>query len=171
MILNFTEHAPFAIFTVAGLALLGIIFGIPTSYWISGKLANFLSFFPTTTFNRTVPLLSRGEALTMQGRVSEAAEIYESFLEEHSDNLDLYIHLVDLAFGPLNDHPYGNLIIKRGDEHLTPRGQRVLRIHREAILSGELHPHQHLDWREDQKTDHPEVAIPESLKGQFIQQP
>jgi len=167
MNIAFVENAPFAIFTIGGLALLGIAIGIPFTHWISGIIANYLSFFPTTKFHRPVPLISRGQALSMQGKLSEAAQVYESLLIDHPDNLELYINLVDLAFGPLDDHAYGNDIIHQGDEHLTPRGQRVLRIHREAILRGELTPLQHLGWQKDPKKDHPKVAIPEALKGQF----
>ena len=62
MIIAIIEHAPFAIFTVGGLALLGIAMGIPFTHWVSGIMANFLTFFPTTKFNRPVPLISRGQA-------------------------------------------------------------------------------------------------------------
>ena len=171
VVISFIEHVPFAIFSVVGVVAVGALLGYPVSRWISEKVADFLSFFPTTQFNEAVPLLSRGQTLAMQGQLAEAAAIYESFLEEHPDNLEIYINLVDLAYGPLDDHAYGSYIIQLGDEHLTPRGQRVLRIHREAILRGELYPLQHLGWRKDQKTDHPEVSIPEALKGQFSKKP
>lgn len=55
------EHVPFAIFSVAGVTAAGILVGYPASLWISEKVANYLSVFPTTKFNRVLPLINRAE--------------------------------------------------------------------------------------------------------------
>lgn len=167
MSLAFVDNAPFAIFTIAGLALAGIVFAIPFTHWISGKMASFLSFFPTTKFNKRQPQISHGIALSMQGRLHEAAKLYEGFLKEHPENLELYFNLIDLAFGPLDEPEYGQAMIKYADKRLNKRGRDMIRQRRDAILTGHLYPLKHLGWRKDEKSNHPEVAIPEALKGQF----
>jgi len=169
MILAASETSPVAVFIVAGLALGGIIFGIPIARWLGEKLGNILSFLPTEEFNKIQPLISQGIALGMQGRLHEAAFAYEKLLKTHPANLELYCHLLDLAFGPLNDHDYGEVLIKRGDRRLNERGRNYLRLHRDHILTGRSYPLKHLGWRKDARKDHPEVAIPEALKGQFAQ--
>lgn len=167
MTLAFAQHAPFAIFTIAGLALLGIIFAIPITHWISGKMAEFLTFFPTTRFNKSQPLISHGIALTMQGRLHEATKFYEEFLKEHPGNLELYFNLIDLSFGPMNEPDYGEAMIAYADKRLKERERKMIRQRRDAILSGQIYPLKQLGWRKDKRSDHPEVAIPERLKGQF----
>lgn len=154
---------------VAGLALGGIIFGIPIAKWIGEKIGDVLSFLPTEKFNKIQPLISQGVSLGMQGRLHEAAFVYERYLKKHPDNLDLYTHLLDLAFGPLNDYDYGEVIIKRSQKYLNKRCRRVLKHHRDSILNGSYTPLKHLGWRKDTRNDHPQVTIPEALKGQFAQ--
>ena len=169
MNLAVVEHAPFAVFLVAGLSIAGVVFGIPITNWIGGKLASVLSFLPTEKFSKSPPLISQGIALGMQGRLHEAAFVYEKFLKAHPDNLELYCHLLDLAFGPLHDHEYGEVLIKRGDKRLNKRGRKFLRVHRDAILSGASYPLKHLSWRKDPRKEQADMAIPEALKGQFAQ--
>ncbi|MEJ6579028.1 MAG: hypothetical protein QNL33_00685 [Akkermansiaceae bacterium] len=169
MFLAEAQTSPVAVFIVAGLAIGGIIFGIPIARWLGERLGDVLSFLPTDKFSKTLPLISQGTALGMQGRLHEAAFVYEKLLKTHPGNLELYCHLLDLAFGPLNDHAYGEVLIKRGDKHLNQRGRNYLRLHRDSILTGRAYPLKHLGWRKDARSDHPEVAIPEALKGQFAQ--
>lgn len=103
--------------------------------------------------------------------IVEATDLYESYLEEHPDNADLYFHLIDLTFGPLDDPAHGYALINRAEDHLSERDCRALRLHREAVQSGEYRPLKHLGWCKDAKTDHPLVAIPEALRSQFAPPP
>ncbi|YCM42832.1 hypothetical protein V2O64_16105 [Verrucomicrobiaceae bacterium 227] len=167
MILAASETSPVAVFIVAGLAIAGIFFGIPIARFLGGTLAGLLAIFPTEKFQKSQPLISQGIALGMQGRLHEAAYVYERFLKKHPRNLELYCHLLDLAFGPLDDHEYGEILIKRGDKFLNKRGRNFLRVHRDSILTGRFYPLKHLGWRKETRSNHPEVAIPEALKGQF----
>lgn len=161
------EHAPFAVFTVAGLAMLGIVFSIPITHWVSQRMANVLSFFSTERFRKPPPLLSQGDALAMQGDVGGAFHLFRQFLKEHPQDLEIYSRLIDLAFGPMQDAELGDAIIEFGKKRLDRRGRRVIRERRNAIVLGELYPLKHLGWRKEVEYEHPKVEIPEALKGQF----
>ncbi len=169
MMIATTEQAPVLIYSLLGLALVAICFAVPVANWVSGKLASILSFFPTERFHKSPPLMSKGEALTMRGEIHEAAALYLGYLKEQSRELDISLRLLDLAHGPLEDPEMGESVMARAKVKLEEREQRLLRSHRDAILSGEYYPLRHLAWREDQENEHPEVAIPETLKGQFAQ--
>ncbi len=163
----YIQHAPFAIFTVAALAILGILFAIPITHWVSQRMANALSFFSQERFRTPPPLLSRGDALAMQGEVAEAFHVFRQFLKKHPEDLEVYSRLIDLAFGPMQDAQLGDAIIAFGKKRLDKRGRRVILERRNAIVLGELYPLKHLGWRKETEYVHPKVEIPEALKGQF----
>lgn len=168
MIFAAIDQSPLAIFLMvsAGL-LLAILLAIPASGWISQKMANVLSFFSLEKFRRPPPLLSKGDALAMQGRVGDAFHVFRQFLKYHPREIEIYTRLVDLAFGPMQDAELGDAIIAYGVKRLDRRGRRVIKQRRNAIVLGELYPLKHLGWREETEYVHPKVEIPSELKGQF----
>ena len=168
MILALTIKSPLAIFFMVSAAFVVAVFlAIPTTHWVSQRMANALSFFSMERFRRPPPLLSQGDALAMQGEVGAAFHLFRQFLKKHPRNLEIYSRLIDLSFGPMQDAELGDAIIAFGKKRLDRRGRRVIRERRNAIVLGELYPLKHLGWRKLTEYEHPKVEIPEALKGQF----
>lgn len=168
MVLGAIGESPLAIFLLVSVGLLvAILLAIPTTGWVSQKMANVLSFFSLEKFRKPPPLLSKGDALAMQGRVGDAFHVFRQYLKDHPRNLEIYSRLIDLAFGPMQDAELGDAIIAFGVKRLDRRGRRVIKRRKNAILFGELYPLKHLGWREEAEYVHPKVEIPEELKGQF----
>lgn len=166
------NQSPLAIFLLVSIGLLvAILLAIPTTGWVSQKMANVLSFFSLEKFRKPPPLLSKGDALAMQGRVGDAFHIFRQFLKDHPRDLEIYSRLIDLAFGPMQDAELGDAIIAFGVKRLDRRGRRVIKRRRNAIVLGELYPMKHLGWRQETEYVHPKVEIPEELKGQFAPKP
>jgi len=155
---------------VAAALMVAILLAIPATHWISQRMANVLSFFSLERFRKPPPLLSRGDALAMQGEVAAAFHVFRQFLKQHPRDLEVYCRLIDLAFGPMQDAKLGDAIIAFGKKRLDRRGRRVIRERRNAVVLGELYPLKHLGWRQETEYFHPKVEIPESMKGQFAQQ-
>ncbi len=152
---------------MAAAALLAVFLAIPVAAWLSQKVADVLSFFSTERFRKPPPLLSRGDALAMQGKVGDAFHVFRQFLKEHPQDLEVYCRLIDLAYGPMQDEGLGKAILAFGKKRLNQRGKRVITERRNAVLSGEVYPLKHLRWRKEREVDHPQVEIPEALRGQF----
>ena len=168
MVLGAIGESPLAIFLLVSAGLLvAILLAIPATDWVSQKMADVLSFFSLEKFRKPPPLLSKGDALAMQGRVGDAFHVFRQYLKVHPRNLEIYSRLIDLAFGPMQDVELGDAIIAFGVKRLDRRGRRVIKRRRNAILVGELYPLKHLGWREEAEYVHPKVEIPEELKGQF----
>lgn len=168
MILAAIEHGPLTIFLLvfAGLSV-AIILALPASHWVSQKMANVLSFFSLEKLRRPPPLLSRGDALAMQGRVGDAFHVFRQYLKRHPRDLELYLRLIDLAYGPMQDAGLGDAIIAYGLKRLDRRGKRIMKQRRNAIVLGDLYPLKHLGWRDRTEYVHPKVEIPKRQKGQF----
>ena len=154
---------------IAVLILIGVAVGVPVSFWMSQKMANFLSFLPTEKFRKPTPLLGRAATLALAGKVSEAADQYESFLADHPQNKDLYFYLVELAAGPLQDPGYLKNILQRAENSLEYASDlQSLKEHARAIQKRELIPLKHLNWCKTPQVDRPDVVMPEILKGRFL---
>ena len=167
-VLGVLSESPLAIFLVVSVGLLvAILLAIPTTGWVSQKMANVLTFFSLEKFRKPPPLLSKGDALAMQGRIGDAFHVFRQFLKNHPRDLEIYSRLIDLAFGPMQDAELGDAIIAFGVKRLDRRGRRVIKRRRNAIVLGELYPLKHLGWRENTEYVHPKVEIPDTLKGQF----
>lgn len=172
MILAITDKGPLAIFLlVSAVLIMAILLALPATHWVSQKMSNVLSFFSLEKFRQPPPLLSRGDALAMQGRVGDAFHIFRQFLKNHPRDLEIYTRLIDLAFGPMQDVELGDAIIAFGVKRLDRRGRRVIKQRRNAIVLGELYPLKHLGWRGQTEYEHPKVEIPSELKGQFAPPP
>ena len=168
MMIAAINQDPKTIFSmIAGGLLLAILLAIPAANWISQRMANVLSFFSRERFKQPPPLLSKGDALAMQGRVGDAFHIFREFLKAHPRDIEIYTRLIDLAFGPMQDAGLGDAIVAYGEKRLDQRGRRVLKTRRNAIVLGELYPLKHLRWRDDLEYQHEKVELPSELKGQF----
>lgn len=162
------SQSPLAAFLVIFAVLFAaIILALPTTTWVSQRMANVLSFFSLERFRRPPPLLSKGDALAMRGEVYPAFNVFRRFLDHHPQDLEVYFRLIDLAFGPLQDAELGDAIIAYGVKRLDKRGRRVIKERRNAIVLGELYPFKHLAWRDETAYSHPKVEVPKLQRGQF----
>jgi hypothetical protein len=162
------SHSPLAVFLVVfGVLMAAMILALPTTHWVSQRMANVLSFFSLEKFRRPPPLLSKGDALAMQGQVYPAFNVFRRFLDYHPENIEVYFRLIDLAFGPMQDAELGDAIIAFGVKRLDKRGRRVIKERRNAIVLGELYPLKHLGWRDEAAYSHAKVEVPELQRGQF----
>lgn len=168
MILASWENSPLAaILMVFFVLIAAILLALPTTSWISQRMANVLSFFSLEKFRRPPPLLSKGDALAMRGEIYPAFNVFHRFLKYHPTDLEVYSRLIDLAFGPMQDADLGDSIIAYGVKRLDRRGRRVIRERRNAIVLGELYPLKHLAWRDETAYSHPKVEVPKIQRGQF----
>lgn len=162
------NQSPIAAFLVIfAVLLMAVLVAVPTSHWVSQKMANVLSFFSLERFRRPPPLLSKGDALAMRGEIYPAFNVFRRFLNHHPRDLEVYSRLIDLAFGPMQDAELGDAIIAFGVKRLDKRGRRVIKERRNAIVLGELYPLKHLGWRDHVEYNHPKVEVPDALQGQF----
>ncbi|MDB4271172.1 hypothetical protein N9881_00445 [bacterium] len=169
MLLGFLKMLVIAVGTVVGALIVGIACGLPVSFWISQKMADFLSFLPTEKFRKPTPQLGKAATLAMNGKIYEAAAEYESFLQDHPESKELYFYLVELAAGPLEDPGYVRNILERAEGALEYQSDvEALREHARAVQKRELIPLKHLNWCSCPQVERPQVAVPEILKGRFI---
>ncbi len=162
------SQSPLAAFLVVFAVLIAaMVLAVPATHWVSQRMANVLSFFSLEKFRRPPPLLSKGDALAMQGQVYPAFNLFRRFLNYHPTDLDVYFRLIDLAFGPMQDPGLGDAIIAFGVKKLDKRGRRVIKERRNAIVLGELYPLKHLAWRDETAYSHKKVEVPKALRGQF----
>jgi len=172
MILAVTDKGPLAIFLMVSAGLvLAIGLALPATHWISQKISNVLSFFSREKFRKPPPLLSRGDALAMQGRVGDAFHVFRQFLKNHPRDIEIYTRLIDLAFGPMQDTELGDAIIAFGLKRLDRRSRRVIKQRRNAIVLGDLYPLKHLGWRDQTEYVHQKVEMPSELNGHFAPPP
>ncbi|MGB0326210.1 MAG: hypothetical protein ACPGJR_01640 [Akkermansiaceae bacterium] len=162
------NQSPMAVFLVVFAVLMAaILLALPTTHWISQRMANVLSFFSLEKFRRPPPLLSKGDALAMQGHVYPAFNVFRRFLDYHPQDIEVYFRLIDLAFGPMQNAELGDAIIAYGVKRLDKRGRRVIKERRNAIVLGELYPLKHLAWRDETAYSHAKVEVPKLQRGQF----
>jgi hypothetical protein len=111
--------------------------------------------------------MGKARTLAMQGKVNEAAALYENFLLNHPRNPEIHSRLIELAYGPLQDTQYGERVVARATKRLSKRDGEAARALSESIICGQLFPLRHLGWCKDATPEHPQVEIPNILKGQF----
>jgi hypothetical protein len=154
------------------LLIIGISCGLPLGLWLSQKMTNVLMFLPTEKFARPVPQVGKAAGLAIRGEVEKAALLYESFLSDHPEEKELYLYLLELALGPLQDEAYAGKVLMRADENLEYESDReAVRQHAEILRRGELIPLRHLGWCQHTHGDHPKVRVPEMLKGRMFKLP
>lgn len=163
----FVDNAPFAIFAVAGLAAVGIVMALPITHWIGRVMGDYLAGAPSDKFTGSIPMMGMASTHAMRGELNEAVALYESFLLKNPRELEIYIRLAEISYGPLQDQAYGDKVLERAKKNLPKPQFRAVADLSIAIVNKELFPLKHLGWCEDEVEEHPVVAIPESLKGQF----
>ena len=169
MILAFAQALMGALVMVGSALLFGILAGFPSALWISQKMTNFLMFTPTEKFKKPLPEMGRASTLALQGSVHEAAALYEEFLVDHSEMKEIYLCLVELALGPLQDEDYGDEVIARAEEALCYESDRAgVRQHAEAIRKRELLPLKHLGWFDFSESNDFDLQVPEIIKGRVF---
>jgi hypothetical protein len=94
-------------------------------------------------FDRSQPLYSRYESLTMQGRFEEAVEGFLQIAEEYPEEVTAWMHLLDIAFLKLKDPERAREFFTRGlsmmkDDESRMKLGRLYRSHMECVRSREL---------------------------------
>lgn len=113
--------------------------------------------------------IGRASTLAINGDLSGAAEKHEEFLLDNPEMKETYFYSVELALGPMKDEKYGDDILARASEHLPCASDLAsLLSHADAIRKKELIPLKHLVWCDILKLDHPDVRVPELLKGRML---
>ena len=163
----FVDNAPFAIFAVSLVALAGIFMGIPVSHWIGRVMGDYLAGAPTEKFTESLPMMGMASTHAMRGELNEAVALYEQFLLTHPREMEIYVRLAEIAYGPLQDQEYGDKVLERAKKNLPKQQFRAVADLSIAIVKKELFPLKHLGWCDDEVEDKPVVEIPEVLKGQF----
>jgi len=166
-LLAFVDHAPFAIFTVALVALGGIIMSLPFTHWIGRLVGDYLAGAPTEKFTETLPMMGMASTHAMRGELNEAVALYESFLVKSPREMEIYVRLAEIAYGPLQDQAYGDKVLGRAKKNLPKQQFRAVADMSDAIVNKQLFPLKHLGWCDNEIEDKPVVEIPEALKGQF----
>jgi|GEM_PF-5118386 len=68
-------------------------------------------------------------------------------LEDHPENAELYLRLMELAYGPLQKPDYGDQILERGLDQVTEEREIKLLLRLgSALKEGEIITHKHLGW-------------------------
>ncbi|MDB4537257.1 hypothetical protein N9230_01425 [Akkermansiaceae bacterium] len=163
------DNASFSTFLVALLALVGIIVSVPITHWIGRVLGDYLAGTPSEKFTGQLPMMGMASTHAMRGELNEAVALYEAFLLKNPREMEIYVRLAEIAYGPFRDQVYGDKVLERAKKNL-PRPQfRAVADLSIAIVNKELFPLKHLGWCDDEvkKKARPEVEIPEQLKGQF----
>ncbi len=129
----------------AGCVAAGIVTGYPAAHWFGQKLADLLSCLPTEKFVKSPPAYGIPASKAIRGDLDGAMESYELLLLDHPHDKQIYIRMLEIAFGPLHAPEYGENILQRGLENLPLESERAAIVSlSQALLSGEFHPFKYL---------------------------
>ncbi|MEO5915309.1 MAG: hypothetical protein ABIS50_13835 [Luteolibacter sp.] len=138
---------------VTGCVVIGIATGYPAAHWIGRKFAELLSCLPTEKFAKAQPAYGIPASKAIRGDLEGAMESYEQLLLDHPQEKQIYLRMLEIAFGPLHAPEYGEDILQRGLKNLTGEADRAALYHLSlAIQNGEFTPFKYLD--------HAQVAVP-----------
>jgi hypothetical protein len=163
----FVDNAPFATFVVVVIALAGIMFSLPLTHWIGRIMGDYLAGNPNEKYTNSTPMMGMASTHAMRGELNEAVALYESFLGKSPREMEIYVRLAEIAYGPFQDQAYGDTVLERAKKNLTKQQFRAVADLSIAIVNKQLFPLKHLGWCDDEVKEHPEVEVPEKLKGQF----
>ena len=96
----FVDSAPFATFVVAVIALAGIIFSLPLTHWIGRIMGDYLAGNPNEKYTNSTPMMGMASTHAMRGELNEAVALYESFLGKSPREMEIYVRLAEIAYGP-----------------------------------------------------------------------
>ncbi|MES2661450.1 MAG: hypothetical protein V4689_22720 [Verrucomicrobiota bacterium] len=137
---------------VAGCVVIGICTGYPAAQWIGRKFAELLSCLPTEKFAKPQPAMGIPASKAIRGDLDGAMESYEQLLLDHPQEKQIYLRMLEIAFGPLHAPDYGEDILQRGLQNLTCASERAAILSlSQALISGDFRPFKYLD--------HGEVAV------------
>jgi hypothetical protein len=71
-------------------------------------------FMPSDRFERPVPIYSRPQARRKEGHFEEAMEEFRRLVEEHPDQVDAYVEMIDITIVDLHDGARARAIYERG---------------------------------------------------------
>ena len=165
--LALADNGLFATFVVAVIALGGIIISLPLTHWIGRVVGDYLAGNPNEKYTNSTPMMGMASTHAMRGELNEAVALYETFLRSNPREMEIYVRLAEIAYGPLQDQTYGDTVLERAKKNLTKPQFRAVADLSIAIVNKQLFPLKHLGWCDDEVKEHPEVEVPERLKGQF----
>ena len=136
-----------AVIAVGICALIGTISGFPVSQWISERMTSFFLGFSSEKFDKPQPLIGNAAAKAIKGDVLGATQDFETMLKEHPQNAELYLRLMELAYGPLQKPEYGDKLIARAKKKIRNEKdlKSLIRLGT-ALKEGNLITHKHLGW-------------------------
>ena len=130
---------------VAGCVFIGICIGYPAAQWIGRKFAELLSCLPTEKFAKAPPAYGIPASKAIRGDLFGAMESYEQLLLDHPQDKQIYLRMLEIAFGPLHAPEYGENILQRGLKNLTRETERAVILSlTQELQSGQFMPFKYL---------------------------
>lgn len=159
--IDFITSVALILVMVGGTVAIGIATGYPAAVWIGNRLGDFLSFLPRERFDVAPPPLGIAAAKAAKGDLAGAVDSYEEMLAEHPGDREIYIRLIELLLGPLDQVERGEEVLRQGLRELPDeRDREVLVKVCAALKNGSHRPYRYLDYHADPR---PEGSIPPSL--------
>jgi len=137
----------FAISAVGVCSILGVFFGVPLATWLGEKLATVISCFSAEKFTKAQPLIGHAATKAVRGDVVGAMSDYSRMSRQHPRNGEIYLRMMELAYGPLQQPELGDQILKRAMKKVrNSKERRSLKRLGLALKEGNLITHKHLGW-------------------------
>jgi len=132
----------FAVLSIAACCIIGVIPGWPVSQWISDKISSFFLGLSTERFDKPQPLIGNAASKAIKGDVTGALTDYKKMLKSHPKNAELYLRIMELAYGPLQRPDIGDEVLTAALKKIESKKERkMLKRLGTALKEGK-----HLGW-------------------------